>query len=261
VTSPLHGRTALVTGASSGLGIEFARELARAGADLVLVARSESPMQALAQELRAVGRAVHVRPTDLADATAREALVAGLATDGIDIDVLVNNAGFGVFGEFADTPWERLESMLAVDVLALTHLTRLVLPAMRERGFGHVLQVASTGAFQPTPYYAAYAAAKSYVLEFSYAIDAELRGTGVRCTVLSPGVTATQFFAVSGQRPTWYQRATRMQASAVARQGVEAMLRGRTGVIAGWANALMAQGTRFMPRWLAARVAGQLMRN
>lgn len=259
--SPLQGRTALVTGASSGLGIEFARELARRGADLILVARSEAPMQALAQELRASGRTVHVRPADLTDPAARETLIAGLAAEGVAIDVLVNNAGFGVFGEFAQTPWPKLEGMLEVDVVALTHLTRLVLPGMRGRGFGRVLQVASTGAFQPTPYYAAYAAAKSYVLEFSYAIDAELRGSGVRCTVLSPGVTATRFFAVSGQRPTLYQRVTRMQAPTVARQGVAAMLRGRTGVIAGWANALMAQGTRFMPRRLAARVAGQLMRN
>jgi len=259
--SSLHGRTALVTGASSGLGIEFARELARRGADLVLVARSEPPMQALARELREAGRTVHVRPVDLSDVTAREALVAALAADGIAVDVLVNNAGFGVFGAFAETPWERLESMLAVDVLALTHLTRLLLPAMRERGFGRVLQVASTGAFQPTPYYAAYAAAKSYVLEFSYAVDVELRGSGVRCTVVSPGVTATGFFEVSGQRPTWYQRLTRMQAPAVAREGVAAMLRGRSGVITGWVNALMAHGTRLMPRSLAARVAGVLMRN
>ncbi|MBU6248579.1 MAG: SDR family oxidoreductase, partial [Xanthomonadaceae bacterium] len=252
---------ALVTGASSGLGIEFARELAGRGADLVLVARSEAPMQALAQELHEAGRIVHVRPTDLSDAAAREALVAGLAADGIAVDVLVNNAGFGVFGAFAETPWERLESMLAVDVLALTHLTRLLLPAMRERGFGRVLQVASTAAFQPTPYYAAYAAAKSYVLEFSYAVDAELRGSGVRCTVMSPGVTATGFFEISGQQPTLYQRLTRMQAPAVAREGVAAMLRGRSGVITGWVNALMAQGTRLMPRRWAARVAGQLMRN
>lgn len=261
MTSTLHGRTALVTGASSGLGIEFARELARHGAALVLVARSEAPMRALAEQLRAAGHAVEVRPVDLADPTAREALIAGLVADGIAIDVLVNNAGFGVFGGFADTSWAKLENMLAVDVVALTHLTRLVLPGMRERGFGHVMQIASTGAFQPTPYYAAYAAAKSYVLEFSYALDVELRGTGVRCTVVSPGVTATQFLAVSGQRATWYQRFTRMQAPAVARQGVAAMLRGRAGVITGWVNALMAHGTRFMPRRLAARVAGQLMRN
>lgn len=261
MTSSLHGRTALVTGASSGLGLEFARELASRGADLILVARSEAPMQALARELSAEGRTVHVRPADLSDTAAREALVAGLAADGIAIDVLVNNAGFGVFGAFADMSWERIESMLAVDVVALTHLTRLVLPAMRDRGFGRVLQVASTGAFQPTPFYAAYAAAKSYVLEFSYALDAELRGTGVRCTVVSPGVTATQFLAVSGQDATWYQRLTRMQAPGVARAGVAAMLRGRTGVITGWVNTLMAQGARLMPRRLAARVAGQLMRN
>ena len=257
----LSGRTALVTGASGGLGAAFARELAGRGCALVLVARSDAPMQQLATELRAGGVSVHVRPTDLADASARETLAQNLAVDGIAIDVLVNNAGFGVFGAFADTAWSRLDGMLAVDVLALTHLTRLFLPAMRERGFGRVLQVASTGAFQPTPSYAAYAAAKSYVLELGYALDAELRGSGVRCTVVSPGVTATGFFEVSGQRATWYQRLTRMQPPAVARRGIEAMLAGRTGVITGVVNALVAHSTRLMPRRLSAYVAGLLMRN
>lgn len=261
MSEAFKGRTALVTGASSGLGAALARELARQGADLVLTARSEAPMQALANELRAMGGKVQVRPCDLADADARAALVAGLAADGIAIDVLVNNAGLGVFGAFAEADWQRLDGMLAVDVLALTHLTHLLLPAMRARGYGRILQIASTGAFQPTPHYAAYAAAKSYVLSFGYALDAELRGSGVRCTVLSPGVTATGFFAVSGQRATWYQRLTQMSAAAVARQGVAALRRGRGGVIAGWFNALMAQGTRFMPRRLATLVAGQLMRN
>ena len=255
------GRTALVTGASSGLGVAFARELARRGWSLVLVARSEAPMQQLALELRADGTDVHVRPADLADAAAREQLVAALAADGIAIDALVNNAGFGVFGNFADTDWARLENMLMVDIVALTHLTRLVLPGMRERKFGHVLQVASTGAFQPTPTYAAYSAAKSYVLEFSYALHAELRGSGVHCTVVSPGVTATQFLEVSGQRPTWYQRLTLMQAPAVARRGIDAMLAGRAGVVTGWVNAVMAHSTRLMPRSVSARVAGWLMRN
>ncbi|HET6431886.1 SDR family NAD(P)-dependent oxidoreductase [Dyella sp.] len=261
MTVSLERRTALVTGASSGLGIEFARELAARGAVLILAARSEAPMQALASELRAAGATVHVRCVDLADAVAREAFAAQLERDGLTVDVLVNNAGFGVFGPFADTEWERLDAMLAVDVVALTHLTRLFVPAMRSRGFGRVLQVASTGAFQPTPTYAAYAAAKSYVLQLSHALDVELRGTGVRCTVVSPGVTATQFFAVAGQRPTWYQRLTRMQASTVARQGVAAMLGGRSGIITGWANAVMAHATRLMPRGLSARVAGVLMRN
>lgn len=257
----LAGRTALVTGASSGLGVAFARDLAQRGCNLVLVARSEAPMQQLATALRANGTVVQVRPTDLADAAAREWLAASLAAEGVTVDVLVNNAGFGVFGAFAATDWSRLEAMLTVDVLALTHLSRLFLPAMRERGFGRVLQVASTAAFQPTPGYAAYAAAKSYVLEFSHALDVELRGSGVRCTVVSPGVTATGFFEVSGQRATWYQRLTRMQAPAVARYGVEAMLAGRAGIITGWVNALMAHSTRLLPRSLSARVAGLLMRN
>lgn len=261
MSTSLQGRTALVTGASSGLGVEFARELARRGCALVLVARSEAPMQQLAAELRAAGATVQVRPCDLGDGAAREALASALASDGVAIDILVNNAGFGLFGDFIDTDWPRLEAMLAVDVMALTHMTRLFLPGMRERGYGRVLQVASTGAFQPTPTYAAYSAAKSYVLEFSHALQEELRGTGVHSTVVSPGVTATAFLEVSGQRPTWYQRATRMQAPDVARRGIAAMLAGRSGVITGWVNALMAHSTRLMPRVLSARIAGRLMRN
>jgi hypothetical protein len=257
----LSGRTALITGASSGLGVAFAHDLAARGCNLVLAARSEAPMQQLAGELRASGVTVHVRPVDLADAAARVQLASGLDADGIVIDLLVNNAGFGVFGALADTEWSRLDAMLAVDVVALTHLTRLFVTGMRTRGFGHILQVASTGAFQPTPTYAAYSAAKSYVLEFSYALDSELRGSGVRCTVVSPGVTATRFLEVSGQRATWYQRITRMQAPAVVRIGVNAMLAGRTGIVTGWVNALMAHSTRLMPRRISARVAGVLMRN
>jgi short-subunit dehydrogenase len=257
----LSGRTALVTGASSGLGVAFAHDLAARGCHLVLVARSEEPMQQLANELRAAGATVHVRPTDLSDAGAREALASRLAAEGIAVDVLVNNAGFGLFGAFAESDWSRLEAMLAVDVVALTHLARLFVIGMRQRGFGRILQVASTGAFQPTPTYAAYAAAKSYVLEFSYALDAELRGSGVRCTVVSPGVTATRFLEVSGQRATWYQRLTRMQAPAVARLGVDAMLAGSTGVVTGRVNALMANSTRLMPRRISAWVAGRLMQN
>lgn len=257
----LSGRTVLVTGASSGLGVAFAHDLAARGCHLVLVARSEAPMQQLANELRAAGATVHVRPTDLSDAGAREALASGLAAEGIAVDVLVNNAGFGLFGTFAESDWSRLEAMLAIDVVALTHLARLFVTGMRQRGFGRILQVASTGAFQPTPTYAAYSAAKSYVLEFSYALDAELRGSGVRCTVVSPGVTATRFLEVSGQRATWYQRLTRMQAPAVARLGVDAMVAGRTGIVTGRVNALMANSTRLMPRRVSAWVAGRLMQN
>jgi len=258
---PLAARTALVTGASSGLGIEFARELAARGCTLVLAARSEAPMEALATDLRSRGSTVHVIPVDLADGAARAEFATQLARRGIAVDILVNNAGFGPFGPFADTGWDRLEQMLAVDVVALTHLTRLLAPGMRERGWGRILQVASTGAFQPTPTYAAYAAAKSYVLALGYALDAELRGTGVRCTVVSPGVTATRFLDVSGQRATWYQRLTRMDAPTVARRGIDAMLQGRVGVVTGWVNAVMAHSTRLMPRRASTYVAGWLMRN
>ena len=262
MSDSLRGKTALITGASSGLGADFARELAGRGADLILVARRREALEKLAMELRAAtGVKVQVMPTDLSDGAERERLAAAVQAAGIAVDMLVNNAGFGVYGPFADADWARVDQMLQLDVVALTHLTRLFVHGMKARGYGRILQVASTGAFQPTPTYAAYAAAKSYVLSFGLALDHELRGSGVCCTTISPGVTATEFFQVSGQRQTWYHRSTAMSPAAVARIGVRALLAGRSSVVAGWMNAFMAWTTRFMPRPLAAAVTYQIMKN
>lgn len=256
----LKGRTALVTGASSGLGVEFARELALRGCHLVLVARREAALRELETELH-TDVSVQVRPCDLSDAAARETLVRDLHSEGVQIDVLVNNAGLGVFGPFLDADWPRLRGMLDVDVVALSHLTHLLTPFMCERGWGRVLQVASTAAFQPTPGYAAYAAAKSYVLSFSYALDHELRGSGVRCTAVCPGMTATGFFEVAGHPPGHFRRLTLMQPQSVAERGIEAMLGGRSGIVTGALNALMAVSTRLLPRRLLAPIAGWAMKN
>ncbi len=255
----LKGRTALVTGASGGLGAEFARELALRGCHLVLVARRADALHALAAKLE-TDVPVQVRATDLADAAAREALVRGLGADGVAIDVLVNNAGLGVYGPFLDSDWGHLRNMLDVDVMALTHLTHLLVPAMRQRRWGRVLQVASTAAFQPTPGYAAYAAAKSYVLSLSYALDHEMRGSGVRCTAMCPGVTDTGFFEVSGQSPSRFQRMTMMPAQRVAERGIEAMIGGRSGIVNGALNAWMAAFTRLLPRRLLTPIADWAMK-
>jgi short-subunit dehydrogenase len=252
----LQGRCALVTGASSGLGADFARELAARGCRLVLAARREERLRALAEELRAAhGVEARVEAVDLADGAAREALQARLLAAGLEVDVLVNNAGFGVFGEFLAIPWERERQMLELDVVALVHLTKLFAPGMVARGRGWILQVASIGAYQPTPTYASYSAAKAFVLSFGEALAFELRRTGVRVTVVSPGVTATEFLQVAGQRTALYQRLAMMQSPAVARAGVRAMLRGTPSTVPGLVNKVPAFLMRLTPRRLQARVA------
>ncbi len=254
----LHGHSALVTGASSGIGAAIARVLAERGAGLVLVARREDALTRLADELRrTTGVAVTVRPADLADTGAREALADAIA----GVDILVNNAGLGVYGPFADASWERLRPVLAVNVEALAHLTHLALPGMRRAGWGRILQVASIAAFQPVPSYALYGATKALVTSFGVALNDELRGSGVTCTTLCPGTTESEFFGVAGQRMNRVQRGSVMSSDAVARIGVDGMLRRRPIVVAGRANTLSAIGGRLIPQALGARIAARLMRD
>lgn len=260
-TSPLAGRTALVTGASGGLGADIAHALAARGADLVLVARRSDR---LAEVAAAIETAHGVRATtvtaDLADPQTPAALHQTLSAQH-RIDILVNNAGFGIYGDEIDIPWERTQQMLQVDIVALTHLTKLFARDMKARGWGRILQVASIGAFQPSPSYAAYAAAKAYVLHFGEALDFELRGSGVSCTVVSPGVTATEFLQVSGQRKNWFHRLTMLSSESVSEQAVRAMLRGRRSIVTGWINRIMIFSVRFTPRRLMAWAGHVLMRN
>jgi short-subunit dehydrogenase len=245
-----------VTGASSGLGTDFARELAARGCRLVLVARREDRLRALAEELRtAHGTETRIETVDLADGSAREALAARLASAGLEVDVLVNNAGFGVYGEFLSIPWERERRMIELDVAAVVHLTKLFGAGMVGRGRGWILQVASIGAYQPSPTYASYSAAKAFVLSFGEALAFELRRTGVTVTVVSPGVTATEFLQVSGQQASLYQRLAMMKSPDVARAGVAAMLRGRSSVVPGLVNKVPAFLMRLTPRRLQARIA------
>jgi uncharacterized protein len=256
----LDDKTALITGASSGLGADFARQLAARGCGLILVARRLERLQELQAEISAdYAVPVTCLAMDLTATDAPQKLYDQLTTANRTVDVLVNNAGYGLFGEFATVPWERLHQMLELDILVLTHLVRLFLPGMIGRNFGFILNVASTGAFQPTPTYAAYSAAKSYVLSFGEALHYELRHTAVKCTTLCPGVTRTEFFEVAGQELTAYQRMTVMESAAVARIGITALLKGRSSVVAGWINGLSAWGTRLLPRQVLAAVSNRLM--
>ncbi len=257
----LRGKRALVTGASSGLGAEFAAQLAAAGCDLVLVARREDRLREVADAARSgSGVEVDVLAADLGTREGCDGLHERLSGAGKQVDVLVNNAGFGVYGDFAGTPWERTLAMLELDVVSLVHLTRVFLPAMIERRTGWVLMVSSIGAFQPTPTYAAYSAAKSFVLSFGEAVNHELRGTGVSVTVLSPGVTATEFLEVAGQRTTLYQRLMMMRSKDVVRTGIRAMLLRRPSAVAGFLNRLSAWSMRFLPRRLATIIAHLTMK-
>ncbi len=256
----LRGRRALVTGASGGLGADFARELAARGCHLVLVARRAELLAALKAEITAQHKVeVDTITLDLVAAEAPQQLYDQLKADGKAIDVLINNAGHGLYGKFLDIPWPREHDMLELDIVAVVHMTKLFVADMVKRNFGFVLQIASIGAYQPSPLYASYSAAKSFVLNFGEALNYELRRTKVRCTVLSPGVTATDFLKVAGQKATWYQRRAMMQSKDVVRIGIDSMVRGKSSVVPGLLNAVMVWSNRLMPRRLSAAVASRLM--
>jgi len=256
----LAGRWALVTGASSGIGEAFARLLAREGMHVALAARREDRLRKLAGELEAAhGVRTHVTAVDLAREGAAETLHAATERAGLAVDLLVNNAGFGLFGRHVEIPWSREREMLELDVVALAHATKLYVADMLKRGKGWVIQVASIGAYQPSPSYAAYSAAKAFVLSFGEALSYELRGSGVKVTVLSPGVTRSEFLAVAGQSPTLFQRATMMSAERVAEVGLRAVLRGRPSVVPGLVNKATAFSMRLLPRRAQAALANAAM--
>ncbi len=250
------GRTALVTGASSGIGADIARELGKRGANLILVARRREKLEALAAELSALGVQAEAASCDIAEEAARVALAAAHP----NVDILVNNAGLGVFGAFAEAQWKSLENMLAVNVMAVTHLTHLFAGPMAGRGYGRVMMVASTAAYQPVPLYAAYAASKAYVLSLSDALNVEYKAKGVKFTTLSPGTTQSEFFEVAAQKKSVMVEKTMMTSAAVAKIGVDAMVSGRSSVVAGAMNSIMAFTTRFSPRGMAAEIAYRMLK-
>jgi short-subunit dehydrogenase len=252
---------ALVTGASSGIGAELARELARHGHDLVLSARRVEPMQALADELRRLGAAATVITADLSKPGAAAALADEIASRGLGIEVLVNNAGLGAAGRLDRVDPGRLGEMLQVNIVALTELTRLLLPGMIARGRGRIMLVASVAGFQPGPRMAAYFASKAYVLSLGEALSYELRRTGVTVTTLCPGATATEFFAIAGADNSKMARRLRrmMRAEDVARLGYRALVAGRRVMITGAMNRVLAFAGRYAPRRLTLPVTDLLM--
>jgi uncharacterized protein len=248
---------ALVTGASSGIGAALARELAKDGHDLVLTARRRAPMQALADEFKAIGAATTVITADLSQAGAAAELVREIEERRIPIDVLIAAAGLGDNSRFIQQPPEKVAAMLQVNIVALTEITRLLLPQMVARRHGRVMLVASTAAFQPGPEMAVYYASKAYVLSVGQAIGYELRRTGVTVTTLCPGATATEFAGAAHMEGTLLFSGLLpvLSAAEVARRGYAGLKAGRRVVIPGLVNNIMVFLSRFTPSTLLLRIA------
>lgn len=243
-------QTALITGASAGLGYEFAKLFARDKFNLVLVSRSGPKLVQLADELRQHhGITVKTIPLDLGLPRAAQDLFEETQRAGIAVDILVNNAGYGQSGNFADIPIEESYGQIQLNVTALTLLTRLYLPAMIERRTGKIMNVASTAAFQPGPLMAVYYATKAYVLSFSEAIADELRNTGVTVTCFCPGATLTEFQKRAQTENTrLFKQLAPMDAKTVAADGYRALMANKTLSISGLKNWLVAESVRFAPR-------------
>jgi hypothetical protein len=253
--------TALITGASSGLGEEFARQLARENYDLVLTARREDRLKAVAAEALKLGSSkVEVIASDLGQPDAATKLYQQVSARGIEIECLVNNAGFGTHGMFHKLPLERELEEINLNISALVSLTRLFLEGMVARRRGIIINVASTAAFQPVPYMATYGATKSFVLDFSAAVAYEVRSSGVTVMALCPGPTRTEFQDVAGVNEAGVPSFAYMDAKTVVAQALASAKRGKSVRINGIINSVMAQSTRFAPRSLVARIAGSMFK-
>ncbi len=246
-------KTALITGASSGIGYEFARIFAKEGFHLVIVARSAEKLREIAHQLqRDYGVEVRVTLKDLSIPTSPTEIFEELQRDKVRIDVLVNNAGLGTYGLFAERDVAQELAMIQVNVTSLTHLTRLFLPEMVERRYGKILNVASTAAFQPGPLMAVYYATKAYVLFFSEAIRNELKGSGVTVTVLCPGPTESGFQKQAGIGETRLVATGMMDSRTVALAGYRGLMRNQSVVIPGLKNRFLAFAVGLVPRSFAA---------
>lgn len=252
------GTTALITGASSGIGRSFAHRLAAAGSDLVLVARRADVLDELARELRSRHSvAVTTIPHDLDRPDAAQELVERLDAERIAVDALINNAGLGIHGDLGVSPLRSATTQIAVNVNSLTALTSLLLPAMLDRGRGAIINVASTAAFQPVPHMAVYSATKAYVLTFTRALWREVRGTGVDVLALCPGATDTAFFATAGDAASVGSRRTPEQ---VVDTALRALRRGRPSVVDGRGNAVVSWLAPRLPERVALNIAERSVR-
>jgi len=252
--------TALITGASSGIGCELARIFAKDGCNLVLVARRRRQLEELASELCAKHSiSATVIEKDLASPSSPQEIFDELRNRSIHIDILVNSAGTHVYGEFQVTDFEKELQLIHVNLVSLTHMTKLAVAEMFKRGGGKILNLGSIGSFAPSPLNAIYCAAKAYVLSFSEGIAKDLEGTGITVTVLCPGATATEFPVKAQIEDTRLFRALVMDAETVAKIGYRALMRGKRVVAAGLYNKLTVFMIRFTPRWLILMLGKFLM--
>jgi short-subunit dehydrogenase len=251
---------AVVTGASAGIGVAFAKHLTTRGYDLLIAARREERLTSLAQELSSIGRKIHTLAVDLAKIEDCTKLFEAAKKIG-PVDLLVNNAGVGFHGALAEQDPARVLQMLQLNIDALSYLTALFLPEMVLRKSGAIIQVCSTGAFQPIPYMAAYAASKAFVLSFTEALSVELKGTGVSVQTLCPGATSTEFNSTAGVSSDVAGRApSYMTPEAVVEASLKGLDAGKTLVIPGFLNRQGAFWASVAPRRLATRLAGRLFK-
>ncbi len=251
---------ALVTGASSGIGVDIARRLATQGYPLLLVARRKDRLEALAADIARDHKVdVVVLAQDLAAPDAASAVFEAARARGLSVEVLVNNAGYGMQGRFLDMSMAEVERMFRLNATTLTHLTQLFAREMVSTGRGYVLNVASAAAFLPSPYVSAYAATKAYVLSFSEALRFELRGTGVSVTTLYPGITTTEFNDVAHAKTPAAMNLSILSSDAVARAGLRAMFNRRRAVVPGLINKLNAIFCTVLPRGFIVHVTGVLL--
>jgi uncharacterized protein len=256
-----QGKWALVTGASAGIGKALAEELATGGTNLVLTARRGERLEELARELAASHKIrAEVFVADLADPSGPEKILTFTQDQGIAVEILINNAGFGAYGEFTSVETQRLLDMVQVNCSAVVHLTRLYLPEMVKRRSGDVLIVASTASFQAVPYISTYAATKAFDLLFAEGLAEEMKPYGIRVCALCPGSTESEFNEVAGQTGVAPSRKNRETAEKVAKTGLRALAAGKSYVISGAGNYLGAQMQRLVPRGLVTRIAAKMFR-
>lgn len=258
ISGEWSGKWALITGASAGIGAAFAEELAAGGTKLVLTARRKDRLEESARRLGETYKInTEIFPADLADPSAPEKIFAFTKEKGIEIDLLINNAGFGCYGEFHSVEKERLLDMVQVNCGAVVHLTHLYLPEMIARRRGDVLILASTASFQAVPYIATYAATKAFDLLFAEGLAEEMKPYGIRVCALCPGSTESEFHTVSGQEKFIRKTET---AAKVARTGLKALAAGKSYVISGLGNYFGTHGERLVPRRFVTKIAAGMFK-
>ncbi len=251
------GKTTLVTGASSGIGEALARNLAKRGSHLIITARSANKLEALATELRQSGVNVHVFPGDLSDPAEPQRLFQAVEDAGLTVDLLINNAGFGKWGELLSVAWEEYTNLLQLNINSLTELCYLFIPGMLARGSGGVINVGSTASFVPVPYAAVYSASKAYVIMFTEALHGEYGERGLQVMTLCPGGTATNFAAVaSNGNADSPASSTSDSPEAVAEEGIAAYEQGELVVITGRSNKIIGFLPRLLPRRRVVKMVG-----